>query len=185
MRRRTVLAALPTAALALSGCSDAVGTTDTAEPRDSSSELTPKPARKAIQQSFEFDHTESESTGGSAVGSKAAATDADASLPWYVLVWNDADEARSITVSVFGASLGQALAKTVELPPNAHHSVRLFEADTYTVQIQAADRARHEFRIPADRFDCNSHTTQVRVAPTGDVQYVESSTMVACSVTVE
>ncbi|MFC7195503.1 hypothetical protein ACFQL4_14120 [Halosimplex aquaticum] len=100
-------------------------------------------------------------------------------------MWNDSAEARSITVAVFGESAGRALSETIEFPANGYHTVLLFEPDTYTIQIQAADRARHEYRIGADRFDCNSHTTEVRVAPTGDVEYVESSTLVACSVTVE
>ncbi|WP_415382420.1 hypothetical protein [Halosimplex sp. TS25] len=180
MRRRSLLATVPTAALALSGCSGVLGDADTAEPTDRQANSTPEPARPAIQQSFEFDHTESDSVGESAVGSRAAATDADASLPWRITVWNDAAAARSIIVTVYGESAGRALAETIEFPADAYHTVLLFEPDEYTIQVQAADRARHEYHIDADEFDCNGHTTEIRVTPAGDVQYVESSTLVLC-----
>ncbi|WP_436924026.1 hypothetical protein [Halosimplex amylolyticum] len=180
MRRRALLAAAPAATLVLPGCSNVLGDAETADPTDRQANPTPKPARPAIQNGFEFDHTESESTGESAVGSRAAATDADASIPWRVLVWNDAAEARSITVTVFGESAGRALVETIGFPANAYHTVLLFEPDEYTIQVQATDRARHEYHIAAGEFDCNSHTTEIRVAPTGDVQYVESSTLVLC-----
>jgi len=180
MRRRSFLAGAPAAALALSGCVGAFGAVGTDESPNRPADAAPKSARQATRNGFEFDRTESPSAGESSVGSVDAATDAGVELPWRLLVWNDADEARPISVSVFGESLGRALAETVEFPAGAHSLVKLFEPDDYTIQVQAGDRVRHEHRIAVDRFDCNAHTTRFRVAPTGDVEYVTSATMVYC-----
>jgi hypothetical protein len=183
VRRRTALRAIAgTVAAALVGCSDPGndGGFGTVDEMDWNGTPTPRRARPAIQERFEFDPPASEPAGVTEIGSRDSVANPDDRLPWRVLVWNDDDSAGDISLAVFGESAGRTVDRTLSVPAGTYHEVELLAPDRYAVQVQRGEHQRYEFHVARDAFDCNRHTAEMRVSPTGLVQYVTTSTMVAC-----
>jgi hypothetical protein len=93
----------------------------------------------------------------------------------------EASSDQPVEVTEVGESLGRALDRTVTLPPLACYRVKLLEPDRYAVQVRSPDRPRYEFQVAETAFDCNDHVADLRVSPTGLIEYVTSSTAVACA----
>ena len=184
VRRRELLRAGLAGSLAvLAGCRSSGDTGDRG--RDSSRDWqgspTPSRARPAIQASFDVDTSSDTPIAVEKVGSREAVSRPEGRLPWMVDVWNDHDGERAVDVSVVGESLGRAVDRTVTLPARAYYRVELLEPDRYAMQVRSPDRPRYEFRVPETAFDCNDHAADLRVSPTGVVEYVTTSTAVACA----
>lgn len=175
MKRRAFLVA---AGLASSGClspaslDGAAGGTEADGPTETQ---TPTP-REAKQTGFESDVPSESSHGPVTVGD---GTPDDHVRPHEVVVWNDGPE-RDVEVRIRGESGDPSVSETVALPAGAAATYRLTEQVAYRVIAGPADGPKYAFGLGDRTVDCNSSGTTVRVPESGTVEYMTSSTLVAC-----
>ncbi len=103
----------------------------------------------------------------------------DNNRPHTVRVWNDADEARSITLSLHGRG-DVVLERTFEYPADGWVKIRLVKPASYEFAVAVEEESAGTVDVDRTRFDCNGSWTSVVVNGEGAVDSTTGSTMVAC-----
>ncbi|WP_435345133.1 hypothetical protein [Haloarchaeobius sp. HRN-SO-5] len=128
----------------------------------------------------QFDPDDAERHDRVELGLRTSVSFPDNNRPVPVNVWNDADEERSIEVSV-SPDGGDAISVGDEVfPPNSYLTVVLNVPMEYTVRLQRQDEVVHELAVDHTDFECNSGFTSLAVHDDWSVDEGGVSTMMAC-----
>lgn len=180
MQRRQVLAALGSStALALAGClsgdpgaqDGTTTTTTTTTTNDDTTTTTEEDPRWSPGPEDPFETF--------SVGSREEVAFPDNNKAHGVRIWNDADEERTVSLSLESAD-GPGLDTEIEFPADGWVSVTVEEPATYTLTIAVDESLAGEVEVGRARFDCNASTTNVILSGDGEVGSRTISTLVGC-----
>ena len=102
--------------------------------------------------------------------------------PHYARVWNAAG------VSELEFSIYDALSESVvhhdsyELPENEEVKATLFEPSKYLLKVRIpATDTKHIARVPCNFFDCNRHSTRIKIIEPETIESTVGGTLLLCA----
>lgn len=102
--------------------------------------------------------------------------------PHQVWVWNDADEAHDLTLTLSNAR-GTIIERTVSFEANSKVAIVLQVPSKYefTVAIEGESETSETVEIPFSQFDCNDSASDVVVRDDGTIESGSVTTQMACT----